>query len=243
MLLDLIDTNNYASYNIRLAQILGLEAAVYCNQLLTIQNKALRKNRLAEGFVCLDRDYIQRQTTLSLDRQIALDLQLEQIGVMQRQPEDSNKILLQVEALGGLITDEADLDLQAKLSEAIESKWQKKKARLEAKEAKQQAIKTQLLQGLGCRNVELQAALGNWIDAINQNPKVPPVNKATLRTFYDTVNGYTHGADLDQALKIIQIATAYSWRDARWAIDRYEQAQQAQAVQYKPGAGQIGGRY
>ena len=36
MLLDLINSDNYMHYNIKLAHIIGLNAAVYCQELLVI---------------------------------------------------------------------------------------------------------------------------------------------------------------------------------------------------------------
>lgn len=105
--------------------------------------------------------------------------------------------------------------------------------RAQVKEAKTQAIKQNLLKSINCPNGEMREALGNWIDAVNQNPKVPPVNKMTLRKFYEDINDYVKGEDLDLALWIINTSAAYGWREARWAIERHQKQQSQQAVQYK----------
>ena len=225
MLLDLIDTNNYAMYNIKLAQTIGLEAAVYCSQLLTIQSKAQRKKKMVGDYFCVDRDFIKRQTCLTNERQIALDAELVKLQVLKRDETNLDLLLVNIDILSSLIANE-DIDLQANLNQLFITDKQAKK------EAKQQAIKQKLMASLKCPNVEMQVALGNWIDAVNANPKVPPVNKVLLKKFYDDVNAYTKGEDLDLALWIINTSAAYGWRDAQWAIQRHQE-QNVQKVQYK----------
>lgn len=59
MLLDLLSQNNYNSYNISLAKIIGLHPAIYVNTLLSINSKAISKQRLTnEEYFCIDRNYV-----------------------------------------------------------------------------------------------------------------------------------------------------------------------------------------
>ena len=56
MLIDLLATDNQASYNIKIAQVMGLHTAIYINELINISNKATQKNKLiADKFFILDR--------------------------------------------------------------------------------------------------------------------------------------------------------------------------------------------
>ena len=66
MLIDMINVNNYGSYNRVVAQLFGLSAAVYCNELISIYQKAIKKNKIIDGeYFNLDRRYITNQTTLT----------------------------------------------------------------------------------------------------------------------------------------------------------------------------------
>lgn len=202
MLLDLIDTNNYAMYNVKLAQIVGLDAAVYCSQLLTIQSKAQRKKKMVGNYFCVDREFITKQTSLTVERQLVLDNELVKLQILQRDETNVDLLLVNIDILSSIIASE-DIELQTNITQIIVDDKQAKR------EAKMQAIKQKLMAGLKCPNVEMQAALMNWIDAVNANPKVPPVNKMLLKKFYDDVNAYTKGEDLDLALWIINTSAAY----------------------------------
>ena len=54
MLIDLINTSNYVSYNIKLAQLLGLKEAIYLSELLNINDKAIRKNEINFSDIALN---------------------------------------------------------------------------------------------------------------------------------------------------------------------------------------------
>ena len=58
MLLDLLSLDNYVSYNIKVAEILGLHAAIYLSELMNINDKAIRKSKTKDNFFTVDRKYI-----------------------------------------------------------------------------------------------------------------------------------------------------------------------------------------
>jgi hypothetical protein len=66
-------------------------------------------------------------------------------------------------------------------------------------------------------DAEVRAAYECWIDGMvdAQNCKF---TKAVVQLFEKTVSEYTH--DKATRLKIIEIATASSYRDANWAIEK-----------------------
>ena len=47
MLLDLLSSSNQLSFNIKVAQLVGLHSAVYLSELMAINEKAIRKNKIA----------------------------------------------------------------------------------------------------------------------------------------------------------------------------------------------------
>ena len=63
MLIDLLCTDNYVSFNINIAKVMGLNYAIYISELLNISNKATAKKKLLDGKFKVDRDYIANRTT------------------------------------------------------------------------------------------------------------------------------------------------------------------------------------
>ena len=246
MLLDLIDTNNYAMYNIKLAQIVGLEAAVYCNQLLTIQSKAQRKNKIEDNFFRVDRSFITKQTSLSIGRQVELDEELSKLDIISQSSYDINLLWVNIDILSKIITND-DVDLSLELSQIIKSsKDRKKLLKQQAKEAKQSAINHNLVTKLECKNPELQEAMKDWVNAINsEGANMKPLNFAAIKTFYDEVNKSVEFKDsegnichdLDMAIGIINVATAHYWKTAKYAVNKY--FSEYNAVQYKDGTNEV----
>ena len=64
MLINLISSSNYQSYNVIIAKALGLETAVYLNALIEINEKAIRKNKLVDEHFLIDRNYILERTNI-----------------------------------------------------------------------------------------------------------------------------------------------------------------------------------
>ena len=65
MFIDLLNTENYVQFNVKTANIFGLHTAIYLQLLLSVFEKAQRKNKLIDGYVKLDRSYVTSLTTLS----------------------------------------------------------------------------------------------------------------------------------------------------------------------------------
>ena len=63
MLIELLSSSNYVNFNIKVAQILGLKSAIYLSQLMDINEKAIRKNKIEDNFFTIDRKYIESRTT------------------------------------------------------------------------------------------------------------------------------------------------------------------------------------
>ena len=50
-LFDLLSTDMYVSYNVKLAQVLDLQSAIYISELININRKAIEKNKLKDGLI------------------------------------------------------------------------------------------------------------------------------------------------------------------------------------------------
>lgn len=220
MLIELLNPNNYISYNIKTAQIFGLNTAVYMTELLNIFEKARNKDKLVDKeYFKLDRKYVFIRTTLSIEEQLRIDSKLAQVGILFKHQDNPDIIKVDTKMYASIITSE-DVTLIDNLSKKLGGLNKK-----DPKESKRQAIITALKNSIQVSNYELLTALRDWVDAIFASPKGNYLSKASVKLFQDTLNSYTKG-DLDLALRLVQIATIQGYRDCQWAISVYEKDNQ-----------------
>lgn len=204
MYLDLFDE---LRLNKRLVKLVGFEVAAYWAELQSILKQVVKKHTADErGFFTLDRDYVERETTLTIAKQLKCDEKLFSLGVLLKDPEDPNKISIAVNGMVALITDE-------------DTKKLKKTGRTTADDraAKVAGIKSTMKKAILEDDIELRAAYERWVDGMvdAQNCKF---TKAVVQVFEKTVTEYT--TDKALRLKIIEIATTNSYKDATWAINK-----------------------
>lgn len=205
MYLDLFDE---LRLNKRLCKLVGLEVAAYWAELQSILKQVVKKRTADEqGFFTLDRDYVERETTLTATKQLKCEEKLVAMGVVVKDPENPNRLTISVSNMVEIITDEDT----KKLRKAT------KAAKEEAKAAKIEGMKETMKRFLTESDTEVRAAFEQWIDGMidAQNCRF---TKAVVQLFEKTVLEYT--ADKNTRLKIIEIATINSYRDATWAISR-----------------------
>lgn len=204
MYLDLFDE---LRLNKRMVKLAGFEVAAYWAELQSILKQVVKKGTADElGFFTLDRDFMERETTLTVTKQLKCDDILLNLGVLLKDPENPNRISIAVNGMVALITDE-------------DTKKLKKtgKTSAEAKAAKIAGIKSTMKKALLEDDLELRAAYERWIDGMVDAANCK-FTKAVVQLFEKTVTGYT--ADKSLRLKIIEIATVNSYRDATWAINK-----------------------
>jgi hypothetical protein len=194
--------------NKRLIKIAGFDVAAYWAELQSILKQVVKKQTADEqGFFILDRDYVERETTLSVTKQLKCEAKLIELGVLAKDPESPNKITIGVNKMIEIITDEDT----KKLKKAT------KAAKDEAKAAKIAGMKETMKRFITETDPEVRAAFEQWvenmIDAANCR-----FTKAVVQLFEKTVTEYT--TDKAKRLKIIEIATINSYRDATWAINK-----------------------
>ena len=204
MYLDLFDE---LRLNKRLVRIAGFEVAAYWAELQSILKQVVKKGTADErGFFTLDRDFMERETTLTITKQLKCDEKLISLGVMLKDPEDPNKISIAVNGMVAVITDEDTTKLK-----------KGGKTAADAKAAKISGIKATMKKAILETDYNTRLAYERWIDGMvdAQNCKF---TKAVVQLFEQTVTAYTQ--DRDIRIKIIEIATTNSYKDATWAINR-----------------------
>ena len=204
MYLDLFDE---LRLNKKLVKIAGFEVAAYWAELQSILKQVVKKGTADErGFFTLDRDFMERETTLTVTKQLKCDEKLISLGVMLKDPEDPNKISIAVNGMVAVITDEDTTKLK-----------KTGKTSADAKAAKISGIKTNMKRAIFTQDAALRAAYERWVDGMvdAQNCKF---TKAVVQLFEKTVTEYN--PDKSVQLKIIEIATINSYKDATWAINK-----------------------
>ena len=204
MYLDLFDD---LRLNKKLVRIAGFEVAAYWAELQSILKQVVKKQTADEkGFFTLDRDFMERETTLTITKQLKCDEKLISLGVLLKDPEDPNKISIAVNGMVAVITDEDTTKLK-----------KGSKTSADAKAAKIAGIKATMKKAIIEMDTELRAAYERWIDGMIDAANCK-FTKAVVQLFEQTVTAYT--PDKAKRLRIIEIATTNSYKDATWAISR-----------------------
>lgn len=205
MYLDLFDE---LKLNKRLIKLTNFEVAAYWAELQSILKQVVKKKTADEqGFFTLDREYVERETTLSFAKQLKCEEKLVAMGVVVKDPENPNRLTISVSNMVEIITDEDTKKLRkaTKVDKEV------------AKAAKVEGIKQTMKRFIQEQDPELRYAYELWVDGMVDAANCK-FTKAVVQLFEKTVTGYT--TDKATRLKIIEIATASSYRDANWAIDR-----------------------
>ena len=204
MYLDLFDE---LRLNKRLVKIAGFEVAAYWAELQSVLKQVVKKQTMDEkGFFLLDREYIERETTLTVSKQLKCEEKLIDLGALLRDAENPNRIAIGVNAMVAVITGEDTTKL-------------KKSGRSSADEkaAKIAGIKSTMRKAIVETDPEIRAAYERWIDGMIDAANCR-FTKAVVQIFEKTITEYTTNKAM--RLKIIEIATTNSYKDATWAINR-----------------------
>lgn len=204
-----IDVYDNLLVNKRLVRIAGFEVAAYCSELVSVAKQVVKKQTAdVEGFFILDREYIERETTLTLKKQLKCDDKLIELGVLMKDPDNPNRISVGVNMLVAIISGEDVSKLR---------KGTTKVSKEEEKAAKVAGIKATMKRALVETDPDIRAAYERWIDGMIDAANCR-FTKAVVQLFEQTVTDYT--PDKNKRLKIIELATINSYRDATWAINR-----------------------
>lgn len=204
MYLDLYDE---LRLNKRLVKLAGFDVAAYWAELQSILKQVVKKQTADEhGFFNLDREYVERETTLTITKQFKCEEKLVAMGVILKDPDNPNRLTISVQNMIEIITDEDTKKL--KKTSAVKK---------DEKAAKLEGMKATMKRAIVETDLELRAAYERWVDGMLDAANCR-FTKAVVQVFEQTVTNYT--PDKAKRLRIIEIATANSYKDATWAINR-----------------------
>lgn len=208
MLIELLSSSNYVNFNIKIAQILGLKPAIYLSQIMDINEKAIRKNKVDNNYFTIDRKYIENRTTLTKDEQVSIEKDLLNIGILEKNVEKRNTISLNITMLTSIMMT-PDEDLLKDISSL--SKGKKKRT-------KSEVIEENLKDNILTTNQELREAYYEWIESVLA--KKGMMTKAAVIHAQPTLDNFSN-RNLDVALKVLEIASIHGYEDLNWAINSY----------------------
>jgi hypothetical protein len=214
MLIELLSPSNYISYNIKVAEILGLHPAIYLSELMNINDKAIRKDKVNDSSFILDRDYVSKRTTLSVDEQLDVESNLIKLGIVDKPNDDKDCIVLNINVLTSLMMS-ADEELIGTVKKLSKGKGEKK-----TRVTKSDAIRQNLKANITTTNMELIEAYSDWIDSVFS--KEGWMSKKAVLMGQTVVDDFSK-RDLDVALQLISIASIHGYRDMNWAVNKYKE--------------------
>lgn len=225
MLIELLSTSNYVSFNVKLADLLGLQPAIYISELMNINDKAIRKDKMTESSFSLDREYVKKRTTLTVEDQLEIENNLIKLGIIEKPTEDVNSVILNINVLTALLMS-TDEELLENVEQLVKLKSKKNKP------TKAEAIRQNLKSSIVTTNMELIEAYSDWIDAVYA--KQGWMSKKAVTLGQSVVDNFSK-RDLDVALTVISIAAMHGYVDMQWAVNKYqEQYKVKREINYLP---------
>lgn len=209
MLLDLLSSSNIVSFNIKVADLIGLEGAVYLSELMSINEKALRKNKTIDGdFFYIDRDYIQSRTTLTPAKQKKIEEKLCILEILNQNKNQEDTFRIDVELLASILDSEIDEETRIKI---------KKIAKKKSPEDKQLGYKINAKNNVQTTIPPLRTLFYNWIDAVFDRGKY----LSSMAVQENEKKLYEATSDLEAQKAIMTQAACTGYADLKWAIEDY----------------------
>ena len=229
MLIDLLNSSNYIMINRDAIRVFGLNTAVYCSELSNIYKKAVEKKKLYDGqYFKVDRNYIEKQTSIPVEEQLKCDLNLVKVNVIKISENDPDIIYIDIEVYASILSSE-----DVKLLDTVSAKVKAKNVK-GSKASQRERIIVNLKSSIECKTVPVLVALRDWIDSVMSDPK-KYLSVQQVSLFKEKLDEYCNG-DLQMALKLIEIATIHQYVDCQWAINAYEKDKQIQSSIQKSNA-------
>ena len=216
MLIDLLSTGNYNMYNVTIANKLGLHTAIYLSEIMTINDKAIRKNKIEDNYFILNRDYVKSRTTIDVVEQLDIDKVLLELKILEKDDVDSCRMRVNVTTLASILMND-DEELLKDVSKLVKKNKTKKATKIEG-------IIKNMKSYITTSNEELRIAYYSWIDAVVN--KDGWMTKQAVVSAQKNIDSFSNH-NLDLALKILEIATVNGYRDMTWAINNYKKDNQS----------------
>lgn len=204
------------TFNLKIAQVFGLDVAVYWSALTTEMEKAKDNKKVdKESYFPLDRDAIKKLTTLKKSEQIICEEILRKANVIEYHGslEDHEDIRVDLQTMMGYIVQDDPKVLKQLIKEVVENTKESRKngARLGFKDYVVTLVD----------DFKLADLLRDWVDSVYESCKYGNfLNKPIIDTFVKSIQDYSKDIEVQKA--IVKIALISAVKDAWWAIESYQ---------------------
>ena len=224
MLIHILSQDNFNQFNITLAHKIGLENAIYFNEILNIYSKASRKSKIKsdraidelspnDDYFIVDRKYITKRTTLTEARQYKIDDDLINLGLIKKSRVNVNEICINQSQYISIF-----LDANEKIFKQIVNEVKpKKSSKAQTAEYYKESIKFIFKSD----DEELYNCWCNWVEAISSNPKISGrFNVASAKEYKNNLEYFANG-HRDALIELIKLGTESGYSIAEWVINLY----------------------
>lgn len=202
--IDLMASDSKGSFNRVAAARYGLEAAVYLEELLNVLVQVKKKaTHDSSGFFHLDRAYIQDRTTLTSCKQLKCDVLFSQLGFLESDPIDQDRIVIKMSKLVQELSDES---MPMKNGKPVKVKPEKKPVDKEGKKKGMIANMCKHMETL-VSDEDVRAAYRDWIASCVESNML---NKVTVEHFVQDLSAYTN--DKNAQIAEIRRHAESAWR-------------------------------
>lgn len=200
--------------NIKLIKLIGLETAAYWSVLQEVlpRVKAKKTYDPTTGFFPLKRDYVTGKIGLTIESQYKCDKALAGLGLLMVDPEDPDKISVNVKGLVALIINEDPDTLAAAVTVG------KKASKASKKEYQIAALQKCIAE----KDPAVEEKLKEWVASVFGAARL---TKEVIRTFISRLDSYTASTAIK--LKLVEIATVRNYANFDWVASIYEKDMRA----------------
>lgn len=200
--------------NIKLIKLVGLETAAYWSVLQEVLPRVKAKQTYdpATGFFPLKREYVTDKIGLPVESQYKCDKALSNLGLLMADPEDPDKISVNVKGMVALIIDENPETLATAVTVS------KRASKVNKKEYQIAALQKHVIE----RDPAVETKLKEWVASVFGATRL---TKEVIKTFISKLDAYTASTAIK--LKLVEIAIVRNYANFDWVANIYEKDMRA----------------
>ena len=213
MYVDILSQNAFVSYNVKMANLVGLNAAVYLAVISNVAYDEVTGGTNNTGIFELDRNWIEAKTALTVEEQYVCDNILSRLGIIEVLDDDRVKVGIHFDVVASILT-ESDLKVLDELRKKAKVK------RGEEKHSKNYYIIKRIKTKVEEKSLPevVKTAINTWLDALAE--KNQAISSQAVDIWINTIDSYTNNDSVK--VKIYEQAAMLGMYNVNNAIQKYE---------------------
>lgn len=208
------------TYNLKIAQVFGLDVAVFWAALVLEAEKAKENKAISkDGYFVINRDSLKTATTLNKTEQIVCEEILKKADILAYKGslEKHEEVAIDLQKMLGYIIEDDPETLKQLIKEVVEN----------TKESRQMGamlgFKAYVVTLV--KDPKLALLLQDWVESIYTSCEYKGrfLNRPQVNIFVKSIQDFSKDIEVQKAIVKIGIINAY--KDAWWCIERYQKQQ------------------